>query len=149
MRTLGLDLGRRRIGVAISDPTGAFARELQVIVRTSKQGDLASLKDLVHQWKVGRVIVGHPRKLNGERGAEARWAERYAKELEEALGLPVVLWDEWLSTVQAEREFRDGGRRVKRKELHARAAAIILQDYLDAKRAGEQGCHGEEGRISL
>ncbi len=140
MRTLGLDLGRKRIGVAISDPTGVLARELQVIVRTSKQGDLTTLKDLVQEWKVGRVIVGHPRRLSGERGREARWVERYAQELEEALGLPVVLWDEWLSTVQAERELRESGRRVRRKELHARAAAIILQDYLDAKRAEEQGC---------
>ena len=124
--------------MAISDPMGLFARELQVIMRSSKEGDFAALKELVQEWKVGRVIVGYPRSLSGERGGEARWVERYAQELEGALGLPVVLWDEWLSTVQAEREVRESGRRVRRKELHARAAAIILQDYLDSHSGSAQ-----------
>jgi putative Holliday junction resolvase len=140
MRALGLDLGRKRIGVAISDPTGAFARELQVVMRSSKKEDFATLKGLVEEWEVEEVIVGHPRSLSGERGGEARWVEGYARELEGALGRPVLLWDERFSTVQAESEVREAGRRVRREELHARAAAIILQDYLDTRRETGRRC---------
>lgn len=144
MRILGLDLGRKRIGVAISDPLGAFARELCTLERTSKGKVFSALKELVREWQVGLVVAGLPRKLSGEKGDEARWAESFARELEEALAVPVAVWDERLSTVQAARELKAGGRRTARQDLDARAAAVMLQSYLDAKRWEGSGADAEK-----
>lgn len=136
MRVLALDVGDRRIGVAISDVNQVLARGLQVIERRSRQEDFAAVARLVEEYEVERVVVGYPRSLNGSVGRQARKVERYAARLAKALTVPVLLWDERLSTVTAERLMREAGPRGKkkqRKEKDAVAAAVILQDYLDSK----------------
>jgi len=136
MRILALDVGDRRIGVAISDVNQVLARSLQVIERRSRQEDFAAVARLVEEYEVEKVVVGYPRSLDGSVGSQARKVERYAGRLAKALTVPVLLWDERLSTVTAERLMREGRSRSKKKqrqEMNAVAAAVILQDYLDSK----------------
>ncbi|MGH7387565.1 MAG: Holliday junction resolvase RuvX, partial [Candidatus Methylomirabilales bacterium] len=97
--------------------------------------DFAHLGDLVEKWGVHQVVVGHPRHLGGEVGAQAAGAQKFAEELEHTLGLPVVLWDERYSTVAAERTLIEAGvRRKRRQEMRDSVAALlILQAYLDRR----------------
>lgn len=139
MRVLALDVGDKRIGVAISDPSQVLARSLKVIQR-SRQQDFAAVARLVEKYEVERVVVGYPRSLDGAVGEQAKKVERYVASLAEALTVPVLLWDERLSTVSAERLMREAGLRGKKKweRVDAVAAAVILQDYLDSRQfAGE------------
>lgn len=136
MRLLGLDIGQARIGVAISDTGGFLAQSLRVIKRGSLEEDLATIGKLVQELGVERIIVGYPRSMDGTVGEQARRVERYARSLEQHLEVPVLLWDERLSTVSAEKLMREAGRQGKEqcRRIDAVAAAVILQDYLDWQR---------------
>jgi putative Holliday junction resolvase len=138
MRVMALDVGHKRIGVALSDPGQVLASSLQVIKRKGQQRDLATVIQLVRQHEVGRIIVGYPRSLNGTVGQQAKVVERYVAVLEKklrdsSLDVPVILWDERFSTVVADRLMAEAGRksRERRERIDAVAAAVILQDYLD------------------
>jgi len=135
MRVLALDVGDKRIGVAISDPSQVLARGLKVIQRGSRQEDFVAVARLVEEYEVERVVVGYPRSLDGTAGEQAEKVERYAAGLAEVLTVPVLLWDERFSTVSAERLMREAGLRGKRKRerIDAVAAAVILQAYLDSR----------------
>jgi len=132
---MALDLGERRIGVAISDPTRILARSLCVLERRSKKEDFTAIAELVREHGVDLVVVGHPRSLDGTIGPQARRVQRYADALAEVLPVPLILWDERLSTSTAEQLMIEAGRpaRKRRKRIDAVAAAVILQDYLDAQ----------------
>jgi len=134
-RVMALDLGERRIGVAISDPTRILARSLCVLERRSKKEDFTAIAELVREHGVDLVVVGHPRSLDGTIGPQARRVQRYADALAEVLPVPLILWDERLSTSTAEQLMIEAGRpaRKRRKRIDAVAAAVILQDYLDAQ----------------
>lgn len=145
MRVLALDVGEKRIGVAISDLSQSLARSLKVVQRGSRQEDFATVARLVEEYEVEKVVVGYPRSLDGMAGAQAERVERYAVGLTESLTVPVLLWDERFSTVSAERLMREAGLRSKKKRerIDAVAAAVILQDYLDSRQfAGEKGAEG-------
>ena len=133
---MALDVGERRIGIAVSDPLGILATPLMTLERRSWAEDLAALRRMIREREVVRVIVGHPVHMNGRAGEQARHSERFAQRLAEALGPdgpPVELWDERLSTQAAARRVRErGGRR--RVDLDAAAAAVILQEWLEAHR---------------
>ncbi len=135
MRVLALDVGDKRIGVAISDPGQVLARSLKVIHRSSRQEDFAVVARLVEEYGVEKVVVGYPWSLDGTVGEQAEEVERYAAGLAESLAVPVLLWDERFSTVSAERLMREAGLRGKKKRerIDAVAAAVILQDYLDSE----------------
>jgi len=135
MRILALDVGDKRIGVAISDPSQLLARSLKVIQRGSRQEDFAAVARLVEEYEVERVVVGYPRSLDGTVGEQADKVERYAAGLAKAMDVPLVLWDERFSTVSAERLMREAGSRGKKRRewVDAVAAAVILQDYLDSR----------------
>lgn len=139
-RFLAIDLGTRRIGVALSDPTATIATPLETITAPggSARRALEFVADLCRRHAVARVIVGWPLNMDGSRGAAARQAEAFAARLRTALLLPVDLWDERLSTVTAERALMEAGaRREERRRSRDRvAAALILQGYLDARRGG-------------
>jgi len=132
MRYLALDLGERRIGVAISDPTGMLARPLTIFPRTSRVADFAKVAAIVKEYQVGAVIVGLPLRLNGEEGPNAVWVRDYSAALGAALQIPIHLWDERMTTVEAAALIQEQGRRPDPKALDAVAAAVILQGYLDA-----------------
>lgn len=141
MRILALDIGQRRIGVAVSDPSGTLARSLTIIRRASRREDFAAIAELVREWEVGQVVVGHPRSLDGTVGRQARQVERYACALAKVLEVPVEFWDERYSTTEAERLVTEAGRKRPRDRhwIDAVAAAVILQDYLDASNSRDEG----------
>jgi len=140
MKLLALDVGERRIGVAVSDETGLIATPLTTIRRASKVEDFARIAALIREQRAGGVVIGHPLNRDGSAGPQARRVEKYAQALElalqgEGLDAPVILWDEYLSTWQAEEALAGAGPRSKarRAGLDAAAAAIILRDYLEAR----------------
>jgi putative Holliday junction resolvase len=140
-RALALDVGDRRIGVAIGDPTGTIARPLTTLHRGSREKDFAALADMVAQNQVALVVVGRPLSLDGTEGPQARKVTRYALALARRLAVPIVFWDERYSTAEASeilQRNRTGTQRGARTsgELDAIAAAVILQRYLDAQQAG-------------
>ena len=136
MRLMALDIGDRRIGVALSDPGRTLSRGLQVIRRRSIEADMALIASLVSEHEVEKIIVGHPLRLDGSVGEQARRVEEYAAELEEAVGVPVEFWDESYSTERARQVMIEAGRKRadRKKRLDAVAAAVILQDYMDRLR---------------
>jgi putative holliday junction resolvase len=138
MRALGLDIGERRIGVAISDPTGTLARPLTIIVRGSRREDFVALAGLVVEHGAGLVVAGRPLSLDGSTGPQARRVERYVHALGAHVGAPVVFHDERYSTVAAHDILRETGKRGSRtpanhRHVDAVAAAVILQSYLDSQ----------------
>jgi putative Holliday junction resolvase len=135
-RVLGLDLGDARIGVAISDDDRRVAVPLGT-VRTGAPADVKAIAGLVGEHDVTLVVVGHPLLLSGAAGERAHHAERFASALESFLPVPVLLHDERLSTVEAERGLRAAGAkgRSRRAVVDRSAATVILQSWLDAARA--------------
>lgn len=141
MRYLALDVGDRRVGVAVSDKGGLIASPLTVIKRTSKVSDFAKIARLAREQGVGTLVVGHPLNADGTAGPQAQRIERYADALvaalqAEGLELSMTLWDEYLSTQRAQQAMIASGRKAKdrRARIDAVAAAMILQDYLEAQR---------------
>lgn len=141
MRLLALDVGDRRVGVAVSDPTGLIATPLTVVRRGSKAEDFRRIARLAREQAAEGLVVGHPLNEDGTAGPQARRVERYAAALVDALDaegltLKVYLWDERMSTQRAQEVMIDAGRgtRERRERIDAVAAAVILQDYLDEQR---------------
>jgi putative Holliday junction resolvase len=132
-RVLALDVGRRRIGLAVSDALGLTAQGLETLERTNSRADLDSLARLAAFWSAGLLLVGHPVKLSGEEGRQAEWVRQFAARLAAHIGLPVKLWDERLTTVEAERVLKQSGISIaKRARAKDRLAAVLLlQNYLD------------------
>lgn len=136
-RVLALDLGQSRIGVAISDADRRVAVPLGT-VRTGAPQDLKAIVALVHENEVNEVVVGLPLQLSGEQGEAADHAEKFAEALRGLLAVPVVLEDERLTSVEAERRLADAGLsgRERRRVVDQSAAAVILQSFLDRGREG-------------
>ncbi|UCC67320.1 MAG: Holliday junction resolvase RuvX [Armatimonadota bacterium] len=135
MRALGIDFGERRIGVAVSDELGIMARPLSVVERTSRAEDIARIGEFASKRKVEMIVVGLPLNMDGSPGPAARRARRFAAALRRELGLQVELWDERLTTAEADRALiASGQRRARRRELRdGVAASLILQSYLEAR----------------
>jgi putative Holliday junction resolvase len=133
---LALDLGTRRIGAALSDPTGLIASALEVIPAEGRARVNARIAYLVKIHDVTRIIIGLPTRLDGTEGAEARRARQFAAALQQEIGIPVELLDERLSTAEAERVMleADASRARRRERRDAVAAALILQRYLDEQK---------------
>jgi putative Holliday junction resolvase len=135
MRVLALDVGERRIGVAVSDPTQTLARSLTVLQRVSDERVVQCLAALIREQGVERIVMGYPLGLDGDVGPQAKRTGRLAQTLAAKLGVEVQLWDESYSTVEAERIL--GERRIRgarrRQKVDATAAAVILQNYLDTQ----------------
>ena len=144
MRVLGLDVGERRVGIAVSDPTGSVARPVQTLVRGSREEDFAALAAIITQHSVELVVVGRPLREDGTEGPQARRVARYARALAVRLPVRVVAWDERFTTVEAEEILREGRKRKERQRVRAKgevdavAAAVILQSYLDSSRCEMQ-----------
>lgn len=136
MRILALDLGEQRTGVALSDSMGWLATPLTVLKSSNRDAELAAVAELVQKHRVEQVVVGYPRSLNGSIGPQAQRVDKYVARLRACLPeVPIILWDERLSTALAERLVHETGRRVQRQRIDAAAAAVILQSYLDAQRS--------------
>ncbi len=138
MRTLAVDPGTKRVGIAVSDPTGTIAQALTTIDAAPAESLASRLAHIASEQGAGRIVVGMPRRMDGSYGPEAKAARELADGIRKASGLPVELVDERLTTVAAERSLLEGGmRRAKRRQSVDRVAAtILLQSHLDRKRAG-------------
>ncbi len=135
MRMLGLDVGDRRIGVAISDPDGRLAVPRSVVDRKNEDG-VRAIAQLAADEAVDRVVVGLPVSLDGSLGPQALRTQEFAELLRTRTAVEVVLYDERLSSVEADRHFQRAGVRSRDAKQHrdAAAAAIVLQAYLDSLR---------------
>ncbi len=135
IRILGLDLGEKRIGVALSDALGLTAQGLTVIQRQGRWLDLEKVVELIKKHAVQRIVIGLPRHLDGRLGTGAEEVFFWAKELHDRLNLPVHTMDERLTTLQAERVLleADVSRRKRRQVIDKMAAGLILQAYLDSR----------------
>lgn len=138
-RILALDVGSRRIGVAVSDELGILASPVGFVQRG--KGDRAEFRRLVGQYQITRLVAGLPTGMSGREGPQAADVRDYADALAEDLGLPLEYWDERLTTTMAERALiASGASRARRKEqIDAVAAAMILQSYLDSPRRPARG----------
>jgi len=136
MRILGLDMGTRRIGVALSDALGLTAQPLTVLVRTTPSEDLAAVETMVAHHHVDAVVVGLPLTLRGQRGPQAQQVMAFAETLRRRLSVPIHLVDERLTTVQGTRALIEMGtrRRVRRQTIDRVAAQLILQQFLESQR---------------
>lgn len=137
MRILGLDYGSKTVGVAVSDPLGVTAQRLETIWRKQEnklRRTLAQVEELVKEYEIEKIVLGYPKNMNNTLGERAVKTEEFKSALEKRTGLPVVLWDERLTTVAASRVLIESGvRREHRKEsVDQIAAAMILQGYLDS-----------------
>ncbi|HEX8438265.1 Holliday junction resolvase RuvX [Archangium sp.] len=147
MRTLGLDFGTKTIGVAVSDGLGLTAQTVTTIRRTSLKADLAALGELVREYEAERFVVGLPLNMDGSEGPRAEATRKFADILTQALGLPVELVDERLSTVAAQRTLleADLSRARRREVIDQMAAQFILQGWLDARRpASSEEFHADD-----
>lgn len=133
-RAMALDLGSKRIGVAISDPTRTIAQSYGVVKRKSREEDFARYQQILAEQKVTLLVVGLPTTAEGEDSETAVWIREYMGQFREQCEVPIRFWDESFTTVQAEESLRQRGKRGKkaRQEVDAVAAAFILQSYLDA-----------------
>ncbi|HEY8432153.1 MAG TPA: Holliday junction resolvase RuvX [Sandaracinaceae bacterium] len=134
MRTLGIDHGERRVGLALSDEDGRIAHPHATLERRDPRALVSEVAAIVRERGVESIVVGLPLSLDGREGASARRARRFAERLGEETGVPVVLWDERMSTLAAERALGEAGVRKKaqRAVVDRVAAALVLQSYLDA-----------------
>ena len=138
MRIMGLDVGSKTVGVAISDPLGFTAQGLEIIQIDQEKGEFGfdRLSELVKEYRVDRFVVGLPKNMNNTSGPRVEASQAYGKRLEELFNLPVEYQDERLTTVAAERmliEQADISRNKRKKVIDKLAAQLILQNYLDRK----------------
>jgi putative Holliday junction resolvase len=136
MRILAVDPGTKRVGLALSDPSGTIATALATVEAEPSSTLAARLASIAKEHEAERVIVGLPRRLDGSRGPEAASAERLAAEIRAAVGLPVETVDERLTTAAAERSLIEGGvsREKRRQAIDRVAATILLQSHLDRRK---------------
>jgi putative holliday junction resolvase len=136
VRVMALDPGSRRIGVAVSDELGLLASPVAVLDRGARDRDFDSVRALIEQYQPKELVIGLPLLPSGDLGLQAQQSEAFAQRIEREFGLPVRLWNESYSTIEAYR--RRQAARVKRRHdnapVDAEAAAIFLQDYLDSRR---------------
>ena len=137
MRILALDVGDRRIGVAISDDLCLIAHPWKVIERKSLKEDISHLRRIVEDEKTQEMIVGMPLNMDGTSGRQAEKVKGFVTHLKSEFSLPIKIWDERLTTVAAERPLREAGLsgRKRRKVIDKLAACFILQNYLDSRKA--------------
>ncbi|SHH40190.1 putative holliday junction resolvase [Clostridium collagenovorans DSM 3089] len=136
MRILGLDIGDRTIGVAISDPLGFTAQGITTIRRRNEEKDIEALKEICNEYSVETIVSGLPKNMNGTIGEQGEKVLAFCEVIKENLNLPIEMWDERLTTVAAHRVMLEADlSRKKRKGLVDKiAATYILQGYLDRKK---------------
>ena len=135
-RVLALDVGKKRIGLALSDPLGITAQGLPTLQRTTIREDLAALADLVRAQEVKLLLVGHPLNMSGTEGRQAVYTREFADRLHARTNVEVRYWDERLTSVEAGRVLRSSGISIEKraKAVDRLAAVLLLESFLDAER---------------
>ena len=136
-RILGLDVGSRTIGVAISDPLGITAQGFPTIRRQNKRLDFEQLAKIVGAFQIAEIVVGYPLRLSGAEGTQSQKMQVFAEDLRSKFGLPVHLWDERLTSSQANRILREAELSIKKRgeAVDRMAAVLILQNWMEARQA--------------
>ncbi|MFX0559075.1 Holliday junction resolvase RuvX [Tepidibacillus infernus] len=136
MRIMGLDVGEKTIGIAMSDELGWTAQGVEVLRRTSLERDITRLQQIINEYQVEEIVVGLPKNMNGSLGPRAEMIKEFAEILQQTFQLPIRFWDERLTTVSAERTLieADVSRKKRKQVIDKMAAMLILQGYLDLKR---------------
>jgi len=134
-RILAIDYGARRMGLAVSDPLGITAQGLETLERKNKRSDFARLERTVREFNVGEIVLGYPLRMSGEEGAQAQKVNKFAEALRETLQIPVHLWDERLTSAEANRLLREAevSTRKRAQAVDRMAAVLILQSFLQAR----------------
>ena len=137
-RILALDLGKKRIGLALSDPLGLTAQGLPTLERVNIRTDLAALDRLAAEHDVRLILVGHPLHMSGDEGRQAQHAREFAERLQEKTGLEIRLWDERLTTVEAQRVLKSSGISIAKraKAVDRLSAQILLESFLSSEACG-------------
>lgn len=135
-RIMGLDIGDKTIGVAVSDLMGLTAQGVTTIKRVGKKKDIEEIKKIISERQVNKIVSGLPKNMNGTVGPQGEKVQKFCELLKEETNLPIEFWDERLSTVAAERSLIEGNvrRENRKKVIDMLAAVIILQGYLDLQR---------------
>jgi putative holliday junction resolvase len=135
-RLLGMDVGQRRIGLAVSDPLGITAQGLPTLQRRNKRADLAELERLIAEHHVSEIVVGHPLRLSGQPSAQTVKVTDFADDLRKRFQLPVHLWDERLTSAEANRLLRETDMSIRRRGevVDQMSAVIILQSFMEARK---------------
>ncbi|WP_455538226.1 Holliday junction resolvase RuvX [Terrisporobacter sp.] len=135
-RIMGLDIGDKTIGVAVSDLMGLTAQGVTTIKRIGKKKDLEAIKKIIEEKQVNKIVSGLPKNMNGTIGPQGEKVQKFCELIKEETNLPIEFWDERLSTVAAERSLIEGNvrRENRKKVIDMLAAVIILQGYLDLQR---------------
>jgi putative holliday junction resolvase len=130
-----MDVGSKRIGLAISDPLGITAQGLETLQRQNKRTDFARLEQVIREYKVAEIVMGLPLRMSGAEGIQAEKMQAFAEEVRRRFRLPVHLWDERLTSVQANRLLRETDMSIKRRGevVDQMAAVLILQSWMEAK----------------
>lgn len=133
-RILALDLGRKRIGLALSDPLGISAQGLETLQRTTIREDIAAIEALAREHAVKLILLGHPLNMKGDEGRQAVYTREFAEKLRERAGLEVKFWDERLTSKEAERVLKQSGISIEKraKAVDRLAAVILLASFLDS-----------------
>jgi len=136
-RVLGLDVGARRIGVAVTDPLGITAQGLETIQRKNKRLDRGQIGKVIQDYEVSEIVVGYPLRMSGAEGTQADKMQQFAEDLRQHFQLPVHLWDERLTSAQANRLLRETEMSIRRRAqvVDQMAAVLILQNWMEARRA--------------
>jgi putative holliday junction resolvase len=145
-RVLGLDVGSRRIGVAVSDPLGITAQGLETLQRKNKRHDLAHLERVIREYSVKEIVVGLPLRMSGAAGSQAEKMQAFAEELGRRFGLPVHFWDERLTSAEANRLLRQTDLSIE-KRSHAvdrMAAILILQGWMQSRQSAAPNAQSEQ-----
>lgn len=136
-RVLGLDVGLRRIGVAVSDPLGITAQGLETLQRSTKRRDFEHLQRVIQEYDVREIVVGLPLRMSGAEGIQSDKMQVFAEELRKRFRLPVHLWDERLTSVEANRLLREADLSIEKrgKAVDRMAAVLILQGWMEGRAA--------------
>jgi putative holliday junction resolvase len=148
VRILSLDIGKRRIGVAVSDPLGLVARPVQTLQSVSLNADVARVTEIARELEAEMIVVGDPLHMSGDAGTMSNRAHKFGEALREVSGLPVEYCDERLTSVEAQRILQESGvpPRKARGQIDAVAAAVILQSYLNTLKPPRSGSEPLEDR---
>jgi len=140
-RVLGLDVGSRRIGIAVSDPLGITAQGLETLQRTNKRQDFEYLRRVIDQYEVREIVVGLPLRMSGAEGTQSEKMRAFAEELAKTFKLPVHLWDERLTSAEANRFLRETELSIEKrgKAVDRMAAVLILQGWMEQRAASASG----------
>jgi putative holliday junction resolvase len=135
-RILALDVGKKRIGLAVSDALGISAQGMPTFQRTRIRDDFRRLAELIREREITMLLVGKPLHMSGDESRQSGYTREFGERLRQESGLPVVYWDERLTTVEAERVLREGGASLeeRKKAVDRLSAVLLLESYLDARR---------------